>query len=217
MAGMLETPSRVWRRIQDTEGQDMPSLPSLPAFEDSGDRQTESTDEDEDVLPNSIQLQSTPAALSAFHKTASTIRPPNSAGSTARFARSIISRSSRSSLNSSRSNTVRQQSLPPEESFDISAIPRLPNANDNTDFADIRSSDQETEGSNEGSIEGSNEGSVPDVYLPPGIVDDDELDITEALASVSRSGSPAPDVQPTPKKLYDYSVSLKSEPKVRWS
>ena len=207
MAGMLETPSRVWRRIQDNEGQDMPSLPSLPAFEDSGDHELELTDEDEDILPTSPPLQSTPAA-SAYHRTASTIRPPSSTSSTARFARSIISRSSKSSLNSSRGNQTRQQSLPPDVSFDdVSAIPRLPNASDHSDFADIRSSDQDTEG--------SNEGSVPGAYLPPGVVDDeDEIDITEALASVSRSGSPAPDFGTTPKKKYDYSLSLKSEPRV---
>ncbi|TCD69492.1 hypothetical protein EIP91_007422 [Steccherinum ochraceum] len=199
---MLETPSRVWRRIQDTEGRDMPSLPSLPAFDDSQEPEPETTDDDEDILHDSLPLQSTPAAHS-LHKTASTIRPPSSTSSTARFARSIISRSSKSSLNSSKGQTTRQYSLPPDDSFDISAIPRLPNASDHADFADIRSSDQETE---------SNEGSVPDVYLPSGVVDDDELDITEALASVSRSGSPAPDPSPK-KKLYDYSVSLKSEPR----
>lgn len=205
MAGMLETPSRVWRRIQDNEGQDMPSLPSLPAFEDSGEHETEDTDEDEDVLPNSLPLQSTPA-VSAHYKSASTIRPPSSTSSTARFARSIISRSSKSSLNSSRGNNTRQQSLPPEESFDISAIPRLPNASSHLDFADIRSSDQESDGS----IEELN----PDLYLP-GVIEDDDLDITDALASVSRSNSPAPNIEPTPKKSkYDYSMSLKSEPRV---
>ncbi|KAH8103946.1 hypothetical protein BXZ70DRAFT_923662 [Cristinia sonorae] len=203
MAGMLETPSRVWRRIQDNEGQDMPSLPSLPVFDDdSGEHEIESTD-DEDILGNSLPLQSTPAA-SAHHKTASTIRPPSSTSSTARFARSIISRSSKSSMNSSRGNNTRQQSLPPDESFDISAIPRLPSASDHMDFADIRSSDQESERSMEGSV---------DMYIPPGVVDDEDLDITDALASVSRSGSPAPELIPTPKKKYDYSVSLKSEPR----
>ena len=40
MAAMLETPSRIWRRIEAIEDRDMPSLPSLPPFEDSFDPET---------------------------------------------------------------------------------------------------------------------------------------------------------------------------------
>ena len=40
MAAMLETPSRIWRRIEAVEDRDMPSLPSLPPFEDSVDPET---------------------------------------------------------------------------------------------------------------------------------------------------------------------------------
>ena len=40
MAAMLETPSRIWRRIEAVEDRDMPSLPSLSPFEDSVDLET---------------------------------------------------------------------------------------------------------------------------------------------------------------------------------
>ena len=83
---------------------------------------------------------------------------------------------------------------------------------DDDDDMDIRSSDQD--------LEESTRSSVHEQYLPPDDIDDDdddgELDITEALQSVelSRDGPPG-GIQPTPKKKYDYSVSLRSEPKVR--
>ena len=72
---------------------------------------------------------------------------------------------------------------------------------------EIRSSDQDTQ---------SRDSSVADAYLPPMDVTgiEDDLDITDALQSVSRSGSPIEQVVPTPRKGYDYSVSLRSEPKV---
>ena len=38
MTTMLETPSRIWRRIEAVEDRDMPSLPSLSPFEDSSMR-----------------------------------------------------------------------------------------------------------------------------------------------------------------------------------
>ena len=40
MATMLETPSRIWRRIEAIEDNDMPSLPSVSPFEDSVDAET---------------------------------------------------------------------------------------------------------------------------------------------------------------------------------
>lgn len=64
--------------------------------------------------------------------------------------------------------------------------------------------------------------SIPDVYLPPPDEEDDdhrELSLTDALESISRSGSPPFATGPvsreqTPKKSYDYSTGLISEPKV---
>ena len=206
---MLETPSRVWRRIQDIEGQEMPSLPSIPIMEDSADNQSESTDLD--LSRESDPIHSTPAAFSSHQNTVSTIKQPLilSAGSTQRFAQSIASRSSKSggmSASGSRENTARlkPQAAMQQSSFDISMIPSIPHPPDDME---IRSSDQDTQ---------SRDSSVGEVYLPPTDGMDDDLDITDALQSISRSGSPVEPVAPTPRKgyAYDYSVSLRSEPKV---
>lgn len=212
MAAMLETPSRVWRRIEDVEGRDMPSLPSLPVFEDSSDNQSESHDDrtDDDVMQDILPIHSTPAAFSSH--TATTIRPPSSTSSTVRFAHSIASRSTKSAFSVSRASTDKQ--TPVEQSFNISSIPSLPGTRGHDeDDLDIRSSDQETEE--------SKESSVPDAYLPPDGGEDDisaGFDLSDALQSISRSNSPfEPDVpqdRQTPSKKYDLSVSLRSEPKV---
>lgn len=96
--------------------------------------------------------------------------------------------------------------MPPKDySFDISAIPSLPNAREDLD---IRSSDQESS---------SRESSNGEPHLPamdPDTDEDDDYDLSEALQSVSRSASPIPVPEPTPRKKYDYSISLRSEPKV---
>ena len=61
---------------------------------------------------------------------------------------------------------------------------------------------------------------LEDFFSPLGDHDDilgesDLEDITDALRSISRSASPVPGFEPTPnKKPYDYSVSLRTEPKV---
>jgi hypothetical protein len=75
----------------------------------------------------------------------------------------------------------------------------------------------------------STRSSVPDALLPPELpdpsVESDEqerdLSIADALESVSsRSSTPPiedlpPDIEPTPrKKSYDYSLSVRTEPKV---
>lgn len=201
MAGMLETPSRVWRRIEAGEGQDMPSLPSLPAFEDSADQVSELNDES-NVLQEPLPLHSTPAALSSH--TMSTIRPPSSVASTARFANSLASRSSKTASISR--GSLAKQPQEREDTFDISSIPSLPDMNPGIDM-DIRSSDQDTTGS-----------SVSEAYVSAfaariGEEVDADLDISEALRSVSRPGSPESLGAPTPQKRYDYSVSLRSEKK----
>lgn len=205
---MLETPSRIWRRIEEVEDRDMPSLPSLPAFEDSVEEEMNSSSDrhDEEEVDDQLSDISTPIhstpALSSHHTVGSTIRAPSSTSSTARFAHSIA-RSARSSqgLASSKGMSTRR-SL--SDSFDVSIIPSIPA---------MHYSDGEEEESKE---------SVPNVYLPPedeGDYGEQDVSLTEALQSVSRSGSPdfeeeGRDEQPTPKKNYDYSVSLRSEPKV---
>lgn len=193
MAALLETPDRVWQRIKDVEGREMPSLPSLPAFDDSGELPTamdETSMDDESFDP----VHSTPAPLSGV---ASTVKPPSSTKSITKFANSIASRSVKSSASISRGLSASARSSVPDTSFDIDPIPSLPK---NSAY-DIRPSDQSTDETED---------------FPPtgrfGAVDDDELDISDALQDISRSNSP--EMAPTPKKPYDYSVSLKSEPKV---
>ncbi|KAF9565876.1 hypothetical protein CPC08DRAFT_142741 [Agrocybe pediades] len=206
MATMLETPSRIWRRIEAIEGQDMPSLPSLPAFEHSSEAEEETSNDrsrhdfdldryDEDLGSMPSPLQSTPTM------TQHTMRPgPSSASSTARFANSIASRSTKST-NSSLRHLSGRRSL--HNSFEVPSLPRIaPNFNAPDDT--------------EEDMEEDSQSSVPEVYLPPE-EDEDELSLTDALESVSRSGSPGFALhvsrEQTPKKTFDYSVSLKSEPK----
>lgn len=211
---MLETPSRVWRRIEEIEGRDMPSLPSLPPFEDSAEDPDELDELDYD-LNLSSPLHSTPATASMHNTAASTIRPTSSTSSTARFANSIASRSTKSSLALSSSHRISSRRNHPD-SFDISMIPSLP---------DINAEPGTTHFSYDETDEEISKDSVPDVYLPPedGFDDHDgerDLSLTEALQSISQTGSPpypmgSFEKDTTPKKNYDYSVSLKSEPKVR--
>ncbi len=202
MAAYLETPSRVWRRIQEDQDLDMPSLPSIPAFEDSAAPLSlaDESSQEEDMLLASPPMHSTPAMLS---RAGSTIRAPSSTSSTARFAQSIASRSSKSSLSVSRGVNSR---FPADDSFDVSPIPKVSIDRDDSGEIEIRSSDQDTESS------------VPEVYLPPPLDDnlDPDLDLSDALQSVSRSNSPGLDDGQTPRKKsdYDYSVSLRSEPNV---
>ena len=216
MAIISETPSRIWRRIQDGEERDMPSLPSLPAFEDSAmvDADTSShRDESSDNLSNiSTPITSTPAPTNSHH-TASTIYGHSATASATRFANSIRSsnRSSRSSLAGFMSSKSISRLPPQHESFDVSAIPSLP-------APDV--SDEELDESQD---------SVPNAYLPPQDTQHEDeygdLSITDALRSVSRSGSPSFSArdyrdEATPKKKFsesyvEYSVSLRSEPKVR--
>lgn len=221
MATMLETPSRIWRRIEAIEDEDMPSLPSLPPFEHSAileessnepgqpDSEDQYDDDDESL---SSPLQSTPA--STQHTVTSTFRGSASTSSTARFAHSIASRSNRSTANNMTLSRALSSRRSQHDSFDIPSLPRIqPRTNHDT---------MATEGEEEGEEEEEeSKSSVPEVYLPPEEEEEDEeneLSMTDALQSVSRSSSPhfpnPVSRDETPKKNYDYSVSLKSEPKV---
>lgn len=191
---LYETPSRIWRRIQDE--QEPSSLPSLPEFEHSVAPETVSdqTSTEDNIPP----VHSTPIAVTA------TAKLQSSTSSTARFATSIASRSV--SAKSSASHTYTRD---PQESFNISAITSLPH-NSREDNADP---DEELSKS---------ANSVPEAYLPPMEADEGEdMSLVDALESVSRASSPLPPdfsiEEPTPKKglKYDYSISLRSEPKVR--
>ncbi|KAF9006188.1 hypothetical protein BDQ17DRAFT_1389747 [Cyathus striatus] len=220
MAGMLETPSRILRRIEDLEGREMPSLPSMSL----DDVSEEIDDMSSDVLQPSDSegplsrlgspVHSTPAA-STHHTMASTIHPTSSTSSTARFAASLASRSTKSAgLSSSRGSTTKKNQY---DSFDISMIP--------PSLPDIHHS-YRTGDPSHGMDEDDSAASVPDEHLPPpGEEQDIEVEgegfsLSDALQPISRTGSPqqppldAFENNGTPKKTYDYSVSLKSEPKV---
>ncbi|KAH0836767.1 hypothetical protein J3R83DRAFT_8515 [Lanmaoa asiatica] len=196
---LYETPSRIWRRIEDER--EPSSLPSLPGFDHSIIPDTESdqttTDDDHELLP----VHSTPAAASSHNATA-TIRLQSSTSSTVRFATSIASRSA-----SVKSSVSRSFGRVAQKSFDVSAITSLPHdSEENTDPEDPpeRSTN-----------------SVPEAYLPPPESDEaEDMSLVDALESLSRASSPLspelpPPQQPIPKKKgvpYDYSVSLRSEP-----
>ncbi|KDR80779.1 hypothetical protein GALMADRAFT_241215 [Galerina marginata CBS 339.88] len=215
MATMLETPSRIWRRIEAIEDADMPSLPSLPPFDNSAEAEEisneaslhENDDQFEDEFEStSSPLHSTPA--STQHTLTSANRGPSSTSSTARFAHSIASRSNKSAANmtSSRGMSSRRSQ---HDSFEVPSLPRIAQIPGTPGYRHETEDDEDEE----------TRSSVPDVYLPPEEDEEGDRDfsLTDALQSVSRSSSPPFPPQAsreaTPKKNYDYSVSLKSEPK----
>ena len=210
----------------------MPSLPSLPAFEDSAGNASESEAESENRMLSTVYsepeedlapVQSTPAPISS-RTMASTARIPSSTSSTARFASSIASRSANGrsenygSASLSRVTSASAVKGQRQESFDASIIPSLPDSTE-------ASGDEERGERNGRQSFRKSKDSVPDMYLPPeGEAGEPEYSLTEALESVSRAGSPfAHDLDEhrsglashmTPNKAYDYSVALRSEPKV---
>ncbi|KAK7025162.1 PACT-coil-coil domain-containing protein [Favolaschia claudopus] len=210
MATMLETPSRIWRRIEAIEDNDMPSLPSVPAFGDS-DGEDEFLHESSNPPPVkeqqltmgniSMPMHSTPT-VSSHH--ASTMRAMSSTttSSASRFANSIA----RSSMGRSSRVSSRQSHLDPDSFDDVSAIPSLPDIRGTGHYSEL---DEDEEESKE---------SVPEVYLPAEEVDEEDepdLSLSEALESISRTSSPPQRFghdDATPRKNYDYSVSLRSEP-----
>lgn len=231
MAGLvLETPSRLLRRIDAFDDDDMPSLPPVPDFEDdtnvlsssqvsmhsTNPREVSHKSGSSDVLhasDESIPYQSTPT-ISHLQRTVSTIRPPPSAKSSARFAQSLASsrsRSTRSIVSQSRSGTGGQLR---DNTFDVSEIKPVP--------PDI-STDSDDDYVGAMSLELANsKASIPVNYQPQApSLDEEELDLTEAMEDIGRSDSPfqpedhSMDVSPKKGgKYYDYEVSLKSEAKV---
>ncbi|KAG2345767.1 hypothetical protein BDR05DRAFT_960035 [Suillus weaverae] len=197
---ILETPSRIWRRIQAADEGEPPSLPSLPAFDDSGAQDSDSDQHSTDDGPDILPVHSTPAAVSA-HTVTSTIRLQSSTSSTARFASSLASRSV--SAKSSSASRTYPYPRSPAQSFEVSSIASFPHE-----------SDENTEP--EDSPLAHSRHSVPESHLPPEEDEMDEMSVEDALQSVSRSSSPfSPEIpldNPTPRKKYDYSMSLRSEP-----
>ncbi|KIY44938.1 hypothetical protein FISHEDRAFT_67199 [Fistulina hepatica ATCC 64428] len=220
---MLETPSRVWRRIQEDEDREMPSLPSFPVLEDLETDPTSESDAEpgaeqagedhpsDDLSQLSAPIQSTPAP-STVHRSAVTIRANTS--SATRFANSIArsanSRSTRSSIRSvsgMRRDVLQQQ----DETFDVSPIASI--QHEDSDGDDVMR---------------ASEDSIPETYLPPADDVDDvsRNSLADALQSISRSGTPpfsslddepgpiSSLEEPTPKKYIEYTENLRSEPKL---
>ncbi|KAJ3917416.1 hypothetical protein F5877DRAFT_44671 [Lentinula edodes] len=222
MASMLETPSRIWRRIEAEGSRDMPSLPSVPGFDDSAEISISSDDprpyhgeyevnEEPSFGHIASPIHSTPAA-SSHH--ASTIRATSSTSSTTRFAHSLA-RSGRSSLaHSSISRALSARRNYPD-SFEISAIPSLPD-DDIGRRSDCSSGeiDDDLVGSRESAPEGYTYTSDR-IRMP---MDEDanfDVSLTDALESISSPYQSEPERGRTPKEqsYIDYEVSLKSSPK----
>lgn len=196
---LLETPSRLWRRIEADEQNDMPSLPELPPFEDTNDLNATTTSEEQpeeshqSALSPASPLQSTPAPPSNQN----TIRLQSSTSSTTRFAQSLASRASRSgSAFSSSTGSLPRHSRASvsiqrsEISFDdVSAIPLYPQS-------DIVASDDAGVEVGRGGLE--------------------DMSLAEVLQPPSRGGSPysSEGMGGNGHSKYSYSVSLRSEPKV---
>jgi len=126
---MLETPSRIWRRIEAREGRDIPSLPSIPLYEDSAEAIEEFEEETTgDILNSGLEdhhqedqyddeiggdeeeeetskMQSTPMPPAARRPSSAPPSATAPTASTTRFAQSVASRS-RSSLASSASTNA---------------------------------------------------------------------------------------------------------------
>ncbi|KZV68006.1 hypothetical protein PENSPDRAFT_583044 [Peniophora sp. CONT] len=195
----LETPSRIMRRFDAQAGMDMPSLPSLPAFdEESGEEDEEpSTSEASRILSDDEPLQSTPAPSSA-QNTARLGALQSSACSTARFAHSLASRTSRSQL-SSQSQSLRR-STPNDLTFnDVSPIAARPR------FGGGSGRDLSESGSGSGGFSGGEGDSVGD-----------ELSLSDALRDLSRTSSARGIDTPQSKKREYTGIGLSPSVKVAY-
>jgi len=231
MAGlMLETPSRLLRRIDALDDDDMPSLPPVPDFEDdsgilsssqisshpANPGETSHKSRSSDVLhasDESLPYQSTPT-FSHLQRTVSTVRPPPSAKSSARFAQSLASsrsRSTRSVASQSRNGSGKQFR---DDTFDVSEIRPVP--------PDV-STDSDDDYVGAMSLELANsKASIPVNYQSQALsLEEEELDLTEAMEDIDRSHQSfqpedhSMDVSPRKGgEYYDYEVSLTSETKV---
>jgi hypothetical protein len=194
---LLETPSRVWRRIEDAQHIDMPSLPSLPTIDDitddvdascfpnSGNAKRVQADQADDDLFISLPVQPTPTLPSSRH----THQPPSSRRSSAGQTSSILSQG----LHKSTRSTPTVRFADKHESFEISAA-----ATTTSDFSGFHPHDRDTDVDDINSkfINGL---ALPDVDL--------SLGLDEALQPASRSHSPL--------RRGSSSVGLRSDSRVR--
>ncbi|KAF9515240.1 hypothetical protein BS47DRAFT_1391776 [Hydnum rufescens UP504] len=167
-----ETPSRVMRRIEDAEREEMPSLPPLPSFEMSTDENNDSTkssippfneaDTKETYFPGPSQ-STPPQSLSSR-----SLRPISTVSSSReRFAASIVT---------SRSSSVKQPRLL-DDSFGVSQIEPTP-----LSFNDLSAEvlDDDAQSKDAAAF-------VPAHVSFHDLSDDQALSITDALESVSLS------------------------------
>ncbi|KAH8108326.1 hypothetical protein DFH11DRAFT_1117187 [Phellopilus nigrolimitatus] len=171
MALPIETPSRIWRRIEEGEARigDMPSLPSLPEFDAS------TVDEG---LTSALSLSSSSPVLRKSLSMKNTISPPSpaSAGTNRYVDNEPTVKSSASGAyipRSLRLNPVRSEDI----NNDASMITRLP----------------ESGSDEEGQVEDPERDKVSlDVGMLPCSGSDEEFSLSEALESISRTPSPLP-------------------------
>ncbi|QRW02977.1 centrosomal targeting protein [Ceratobasidium sp. AG-Ba] len=144
MAMRLETPSRIWARIEQAQDEELPSLPSMPAFEDS-------------AFPEESEAVS--VEHSAYYPTPAKAKSPSTFTPTPRPSK------------------IRALSTPRSVGEVTARAPIQP--------------DNPRLGSPIHSHELSMD-SLPEEYLPPPTQDDEELSmsLTDALESISRTGSP---------------------------
>ncbi|CAE6401194.1 unnamed protein product [Rhizoctonia solani] len=178
MAYRLETPSRIWARIEEAQDEELPSLPSMPGYEDSA-----FPDESEAVsiqhsyypTPNKVKTPSsyTPTPRPAKIRAMST---PLSAGET----------TARPPLGRSGSSFARSRDTPPSERF-------LPSNKDDEEISTSLTDDLETE-SRSGSPDdfGDNQSqvsvphrSIKDIYNNSGapLRDSDQVRRTTGLST----------------------------------
>lgn len=173
MAINIETPSRIWRRIQEGEAHedDMPSLPSLPGFDDSG------------ILPDkslSISTRQTPNRTVTAARNTSLRRSANSS-STSRKEDGLVLPSRPSSGGYKTETTERRNIALEDDSLDISLPPQP-----------VYTEDEVEIGSFDATEHSPSVGTLSRSRQVPGSEDDDDISLTEALASVSRTPSPVP-------------------------
>ena len=188
----METPSRILRRIEALEAQDsdLPSLPSFPAFDDSASHSLQNSSA-QSLSPKDLRVGEDERTV-PYHSTPA----PMSSHTTRSIMRPPGSTSSSATrfANSMRTSVsaVRKSQ---EESFEVSEILPIHHESGSSSLA-----------------------SIPDAYLPleaQGLTDQ-ELLSSNVSRSVVSSPSPLPEEQQhtSGSKKYDYSISLRSEPKV---
>ncbi|KAH8833076.1 hypothetical protein DL96DRAFT_1523381 [Flagelloscypha sp. PMI_526] len=222
----METPSRILRRIEAVEDTSMPSLPSIPHFgDDDEDEEDPSNMSNPQTRPDQVSLNSTFDNLSEVSAPITSTPVPSSHGtrlsagtslSTQKFATSLArSSASRASYGAtSRAPSISRLSHP--DSFEIGPIPSLPSIQPGASRYTVHDED-----SSGGDPAADEENSLPDQYLPPELDQDEEdyeRSLEDALEPLSQPPSPSykdySQDESTPKKdYYDYSMSLRSEPR----